>query len=118
MKTIVTLKRAPGRLFAGPAALFTLFLAGSAVAADTTPMMMNIHGHVETLDKNDPSITVRTKDNVRRKVIYSGDTKFLYGHSKSAKPGSPEQVKASNYISCAGTYNGKMELKAKECVYR
>ena len=41
----------PGRLFAGPAALFTLFLAGSAVAADTTPKMMNIHGHVETLDK-------------------------------------------------------------------
>jgi hypothetical protein len=70
------------------------------------------------LDKDASAITVEMKGGVRRKVIYTADTKFLYGHSHDSKPGSADQVKENNYISCAGTYNDKTNLNAKECVYR
>jgi hypothetical protein len=100
------------------AALLALLLAANVVAADKPPKIMNVQGRVQMFDKTATSITVETKGGVKRKVIYSGDTKFMYGHSKNSKPGSSDQVKESNYISCAGTYNDKMELKATECVYR
>jgi hypothetical protein len=51
-------------------------------------------------------------------VIYTSDTRFFYGHSTNAKPGSLDQVKESDYISCAGTFNDKVELQAIKCVYR
>ena len=51
-------------------------------------------------------------------MTYTSDTKFLYGHSHNSKPGLPAGVKENNYISCAGTYNDKTMLQAKECVYR
>jgi len=100
------------------AALLTLLLAANVVAADKPPKMMNLQGSVQMFDKNATSITVVTKGGVKRKVIYSSDTKFLYGHSKNSKPGFSDQVKESSYISCAGTYNDKMELKATECICR
>jgi len=82
------------------------------------PKMSNIQGSVQTLDKAKMTITVRS-GNVRKDVIYSGDTKFMYGHSNDNKPGSIDQVKDNFYISCAGTYEaGKVQLMAKECVYR
>ena len=40
-------------------------------------------------------------------VVYSGDTKFSMGSSKSSKPGSLDQVKEGNFINCSGTYNDK-----------
>ena len=94
-----------------------LVLAGGLAAADK-PKMMNVQGRVGMLDQKDSTITVETKGGLRRKVVYSNETKFLYGHSKDSKPGSSDQVKESNYISCAGTYDDKMELKAAQCVYR
>jgi hypothetical protein len=108
--------RYSGLLGLSLAVLLALLLGASVLAADKPPKMMNVQGKVQMLDKNASTITVDVKG-AMRKVIYSSDTKFLYGHSKNSKPGSSDQVKEGNYISCSGTYD-KMELKAAECVYR
>ena len=102
--------------------LFGLVLAFNLGAQSKTkppkaPKTMNVQGKVQMMDKNTSAITV-AKGNIKRQVVYSGDTKFLYGHSKSNKPGSVDQVKDGYYISCAGTFNAKTQLEAKECVYR
>jgi hypothetical protein len=99
------------------AVLLTLVVVTSLVAADKPPKMMNVHGRVQMLDKDSSTITVEMKGGVRRKVAYSGDTKFLYGHSHDNKPSSWDQVKENHYISCSGTYD-KTTLTAKECVHR
>jgi hypothetical protein len=98
-------------------AFLTFFLAANTFAADK---LMNVQGKVHMLDKSASTITVELKPGgATRKVIFNADTKFLYGHSKDSKPGSLDQVKEGNYISCAGTYEGnKLELKATECIYR
>ena len=101
--------------------LFGLVLAfnlGAQDKAKKAPKTMNVQGKVQMLDKNTSAITVNAKGNIKRNVVYSGDTKFLYGHSKDNKPGSADQVKDGYYISCSGTYNAKTQLEAKECVYR
>ena len=79
--------------------------------------LTNVQGSVQNMDKSKMTITVRN-GGTQRDVIYSADTKFLYGHSKDNKPGSVDQVKEKFYISCAGTFDGKVQLTAKECVYR
>ena len=93
-----------------------LFLASNAFAADKAPKQSNLQGRVKMVDKNSSTITV-TKGTTDRAVVYSGDTKFLYGHSNNNKPGSLDQVKDGYYISCSGTYSG-VKLNATECVYR
>ena len=86
--------------------------------AAKAPKQSNIQGSVQSMDKSKMMITVRT-GTAKRDVMYSADTKFMYGHSNNNKPGSVDQVKDNNYISCSGTYDkGKVELKATECVYR
>ena len=97
--------------------LLMLVVATSLFAADKPPKLTNVQGRIQMLDKTASSITVDAKG-VMRKVLYDSDTKFLYGHSKNSKPGSAEQLKESEYISCAGTYDDKTVLRAKECVYR
>ena len=94
----------------------SLTLAAGLIAADK-PKQMNVQGRVQMLDKSGSVITVETKG-VRHRVAYTDATKFVYGHSHDNKPGSADQVKESNYISCSGTYEDKMLLKATECVYR
>ena len=82
------------------------------------PKMMTYQGTVKMMDKAKSTIGVNVS-NVQRDVMYSADTKFMYGHSKDNKPGSVDAVKEGYYISCAGTTEaGKPQLMAKECVYR
>ncbi len=82
------------------------------------PKMMTFQGTVKMMDKAKSMIGVNVS-NVQRDVMYSADTKFMYGHSKDNKPGSADAVKEGYYISCAGTTEaGKPQLMAKECVYR
>jgi hypothetical protein len=99
------------------AVVLTLVLAAGLVAAEK-PKLMNVQGRVQMLDKDNSSITVEMKAGVRRRVTYTGETKFLYGHSHDNKPGSLDQVKENSYISCSGTYDAKPVLKAMECIYR
>jgi O-acetylhomoserine/O-acetylserine sulfhydrylase-like pyridoxal-dependent enzyme len=78
----------------------------------------NIQGTVENMSKDQSTITVRTSGTATRIVVYSPTTKFLAGHSDNNKPGALAQVKTSNFISCAGTFDEKARLMATECVYR
>jgi hypothetical protein len=78
----------------------------------------NVQGTVQNISKDTSTITVRTTGTVTRLVVYNANTQFLYGHSDAAKPGSLAQVKTSNYISCAGTFDAKAQLMATQCVYR
>jgi hypothetical protein len=78
----------------------------------------NIQGTVENISKDKSTITVRISGTATRTVVYSGSTKFLYGHSNDNKPGNVSQLKEQNFISCDGTPDAKAQLVATTCVYR
>ena len=77
---------------------------------------INYQGTVGTINKTSSMIMIKTGSTTRN-AMYSASTKFLYGHSKDNKPGSLDQVKEGNYISCVGTVE-QSHLMAQECVYR
>jgi hypothetical protein len=100
------------------ALLLGLVLALNIVAADKPAKASNLQGKVQMMSKDNSTITVEQKGGLRRQVLYSGDTKFEVGSSKSHKPGSLDQVKEGYFINCQGSYNDKTQLMAKMCVYR
>ena len=103
------------RVYLGVAALAAVFATPSLSAQDKKPEKpITVQGTVLTIDK--ATISVRT-GTVTRQVMFGGETKFLYGHSTDNKPGSPDQVKEGNYISCSAMPE-QSHLMAKECVYR
>ena len=100
------------------AALAGLFVAADVAATEKDTKLTNLQGKVRMIDTDNSTITVDTKAGPRRLVVYNAETKFRYGHSGKGKESSAEQVHESNYISCAGTFDQKMRLVAKECVHR
>jgi hypothetical protein len=79
----------------------------------------NVQGNVASVDKAKMIVSVKTGGNTRKDVMYTADTKFMQGHSKSNKPGSVDDIKDNYFISCQGTYDaGKVQLQASACVYR
>jgi hypothetical protein len=82
------------------------------------PKPVTYQGSVFSTDKDKMMIAIKV-DNVQRDVMYTADTKFMYGHSKDNKPGSVDAIKPGYYISCGGIPEpGKSQLTVKECVYR
>jgi hypothetical protein len=79
--------------------------------------MTNLQGEVQAVDQAKSMITV-VVGKAARPVMFSGDTKFLYGHSDNNKPGAIAQVKKGNFIACSGSIDTKGQFMAKECVYR
>ena len=77
----------------------------------------NVQGTVQDMGKGTSMITIRNGTKTQQ-VAYNSSTKFLYGHTNDAKPGSVAQIKTSYYISCVAALDGKKELMASECVYR
>ena len=94
-----------------------LVLTFQAVAKDKPPKLVNVQGRAQTINKSTSTITI-ANGTLQRQVMFSADTKFLYGHSRDNKPGAVDQVKEGYYISCASTGDAKAQLTAKECVYR
>ena len=105
----------PGLCFA---ALLGILLAFAGVAKEKDPKLQNLQGKVQMMNPDNSTITVEQKGGVRRQVLYSADTKFSTGHSRGRKPGALDQVKEGSYISCSGAFNDRVQLVAKECVYR
>jgi len=89
----------------------------AAKAQKAEPKLSNIQGRVQMVANDISTITVLV-GSAPRKVVYNGTTKFVYGHSNNNKPGALSQVKQGNYISCAGTFDSKAQLMARDCVYR
>ena len=100
----------------GLALAAALFLTLGLGAQEKKEKTVNYQGSVQGVNKSTSMIMIKEGDVVRN-VMFSASTKFLYGHSKDNKPGSLDQVKDGNYISCAGTMDGN-HVMAKECVYR
>jgi len=100
----------------GLAAAVTLLLTCGLGAQEKKAKTVNYQGNVQGVNKSTSMILIKN-DSVVRSVMYSASTKFMYGHSKDNKPGSVDQVKDGNYISCAGSVEGG-HLMATECVYR
>lgn len=105
-------------VLAGLFSMSNLSAQGKAKADKGKQEKANIQGTVENMSKDASTITVRTSGTATRLVVYNANTKFLFGHSDNNKPGNLSQVKVSNFISCAGTFDSKSQLMATECVYR
>jgi hypothetical protein len=75
----------------------------------------NIQGTVVDIGHEKSTITVKYGGGIRL-ISFNANTKFFYGHSNAAKPGSVSQVKESFYISC--TLADAKSWTAGECVYR
>jgi len=82
------------------------------------PQKENIQGTIQNISKDTSTFTVRTTGTTTRLIVYNPKTRFMYGHSDNNKPGALADVKVTNYISCAGTFDAKGQLMATECVYR
>jgi len=99
------------------ALFFGIVLAFSpAVAKDKKPSKGKITGTVKMINK-DKSTLVVMKGNVERQVVYSGDTKWMYGTQASAKASSMDDLKEGWYINCDGTFEG-VKLNASACRFR
>jgi len=96
--------------------LASVFLTIGLGAQEKKTRAVDYQGDVQSINKGTSTIMVRTGNGIRN-VMYSASTKFLYGHSADNKPGSLDQVKEGNYISCAGSLE-KDHLMATQCVYR
>ena len=96
---------------------FLLAIAvGPAVAKDKKASTGKINGTVHMLNKDTSTITVQ-KGSVQRQVVYSADTKWMYGTQGSAKAAALDQLKEGWYINCDGTFDGT-KLVAKACRFR
>jgi hypothetical protein len=104
------------------ALVLSVLVAGavnSAVAADKkpkAPKQGQLTGLVKMINK-DKSTLVVTKGNVERQIIYSADTKWMYGTQSSNKPSSLDDLKENWYVNCKGTFDG-VKLNASACRFR
>ena len=96
--------------------LSVLVAVNSAAAADKKPKEGQLTGTVKMLNK-DKSTVVVMKGNVERQIVYSADTKWLYGTQSSNKPSSLDDLKEGWYINCKGTFEG-VKLNASACRFR
>jgi hypothetical protein len=96
------------------------FLIGTALspvsAADKKAKGGEVNGRVQSIDKDKSTISVM-KGNTPRLVVYSADTKWLYGSQGAEKPSSLADLKDNYYIHCKGTFDG-VKLVADTCRFR
>lgn len=96
--------------------LGVLVAVNSAVAADKKPKEGQLTGSVKMINKDKSTVVIR-KGNMERQVIYSADTKWMYGTQSSAKPSSLDDLKEGWYVNCKGTFDG-VKLNASACRFR
>ncbi len=101
------------------ALMLSLLAAGAlnlAVAADKKAKQGQLNGTVKMINKDKSTIVV-AKMNNERQIVYSADTKWLYGTQSSNKPSSLDDLKEGWYINCKGTFDG-VKLDASACRFR
>lgn len=72
------------------------------------PKEDRLSGTVQMINKDTSVITLRTRDNIQRYVVYNAKTKFTYRN----KPGSLDEVKDGRRVICLGKYDEKARLVA------
>lgn len=101
------------------ALLLGVLVAGAvrpAVAADKKMKEGQLTGNVKMINKDTSTIVV-TKGNMERQIVYSADTKWIYGTQASNKPSSFDDLKEGWYINCKGSFEG-VKLNASACRFR
>jgi hypothetical protein len=96
--------------------LSVLVTVNSAAAADKKPKEGQLTGMVKMINKDKSTISV-TKGNMERQIVYSADTKWMYGTQSSNKPSSLDDLKEGWYVNCKGTFEG-VKLNASACRFR
>ena len=87
-----------------------------AGAADKKMKEGQLNGNVKMINKDKSTIVV-AKGNAERQIVYSADTKWVYGTQTSNKPSSLDELKDGWYINCKGTFDG-VKLNASACRFR
>jgi len=87
-----------------------------AVAADKKAKEGQLNGTVKMINKDTSTITV-AKGNMERQIVYSADTKWIYGTQASNKPSTFDTLKEGWYINCKGAFEG-VKLNANACRFR
>ncbi|HEV8131960.1 MAG TPA: hypothetical protein VGQ81_11965 [Acidobacteriota bacterium] len=72
------------------------------------PKTERLSGTIQMINKDTSVITLRTKGNINRYVVYSNETQFTYRN----KPGSLDDVKDGRRVICLGKYDDKARLVA------
>ncbi len=94
------------------AIVLSLALAGEVNAQKKkeakAPKEERLSGTVQMISKDTSVITLRTRGNIQRYVVYSNDTNFTYRN----KPGSLDEVKEGRRVICLGKYDEKARLVA------
>jgi hypothetical protein len=101
------------------ALMLSLMVGGAlnlAAAADKKPKEGQLNGTVKMINKDKSTIVVMKMNN-ERQVVYSADTKWLYGTQSSNKPSSLDDLKEGWYVNCKGTFDG-VKLNASACRFR
>jgi hypothetical protein len=83
-----------------------------ADAADKKPREGQLTGTFHILKS---TIMVR-KGKLERQIVYTADTKWMYGKQADAEPSSLDQLKEGWYINCKGTFEG--QFVATACRFR
>jgi hypothetical protein len=96
--------------------LSVLVTVNSAAAADKKPKEGQLTGTVKMINKDKSTIAV-TKGNMERQIVYSADTKWMYGTQSSNKPSSLDDLKEGWYLNCKGSFEG-VKLNASACRFR
>lgn len=99
--------------------LSVLVAVNSAAAADKKPKAPKsgqLTGTVKMINKDKSTLSVM-KGNVERQIVYTADTKWMYGTQASNKPSSLDDLKEGWYVNCKGTFEG-VKLSASACRFR
>jgi len=89
---------------------------GPGRAADKKTMEGQVTGRVHMIEKDKSTIVVM-KGTMQRRVIYNGDTKWMYGTQANNKLSSLDDLKENWYVNCKGTFDG-VKLAASACRFR
>lgn len=92
--------------------VLSLALAFNAVAQEKAKGKASkedrLSGRIQMINKDTKTITLDTKGNVKRQVVYSDSTKITYRN----KPSSMDEVKEGRRVICLGKFNDKTQLEA------
>lgn len=67
-----------------------------------------VSGSIQMINKDTSVITLRTKGNIQRYVVYNNETQFTYRN----RPGSLDEVKEGLRVICWGKYDKNARLVA------
>lgn len=88
--------------------LWLAFAAATAAQTRSAAKVDRLSGRIQMIEKSTSTITLTTRNNIRRMVVYGPETKVTYRN----QPGSMDQVQEGRRVIVLGTFNEKAQLVA------